>query len=807
MFLLHLKTAFRYLKSHLQFTFVNLLGLTLGFFCFFLLTTYVLKETSFDLEHDNLVRLVQNTTDENGKTRQTAAIAPKVGSESKLLFDEVENVTQILQIGRSTVGNDPGSEIHEPVAILDNNFLKVFEFELVEGNAEELSKNPNGIILNESLKERYFGKQAALGKNLKTGYGEYPIVGVLKDFPVNSHLENQIYYTTQVARQLFDGFDEFMATDWSNNQFITYLKVLPNTDLASLEQSITALKQKNIPQNDAFKNTFTVQEVKDIHLYAGDVEAEINKNKGNILYVKLFFWVGIFILLVACFNYAGLLNIAYMDRSKEIGLRQVVGAGKIQLLGQFLSESLLLTFISMLMAYALLWISQPILFDWFSTDLNLASIPLQGILYTLLTGLTLSLLSVTYPFWLIINSGKGNSLRQTVSSSSKLPFRRVMLVFQFIAVIAFLSASLVFNNQMNYLKNKELGFKLEGLATVDINSGILRNKFESIKDEFLKIPEVNSVSVSSRVPGEWKNLPLIKTKRMGQSNTEAKDMLFIGTDHDFLKTFQINLLDGANFIGNRTDSTKVMLNQSAVTALGLENPVGQTIEIPSVNFGGNIENFDNVLSVIIVGIVEDFQIEDFRTSIKPLIVGNWNNPIHSIDYYTLQIKTSDWASTLTSLKAVNDSFDPNTPIEFHILDDQFARFYEQDILRFKLLNLFSGVVVFLAFIGLFAMSAFVAKSRTKEIGIRKVVGASILELTKLLSFDFIKLTFIGFVIAAPITWYLIQSWLADFAFHIDLKWWMLAVAGIACLVLTIITVSFQSIKASMSNPVNSLRTE
>jgi putative ABC transport system permease protein len=382
-----------------------------------------------------------------------------------------------------------------------------------------------------------------------------------------------------------------------------------------------------------------------------------------------------------------------------------------------------------------------------------------------------------------------------------------MLVFQFIAVIAFLSASLVFNNQMNYLKNKELGFKLEGLATVDINSGILRNKFESIKDEFLKIPEVNSVSVSSRVPGEWKNLPLIKTKRMGQSNTEAKDMLFIGTDHDFLKTFQINLLDGNNFIGKRSDSTKVILNQSAVTALGLANPVGQTIEIPSVNFGGNIENFDNVLRVIIVGIVEDFQIEDFRTSIKPLIIGNWNNPIHSIDYYTLQIKTSDWASTLTALKAVNDSFDPNTPIEFHILDDQFARFYEQDILRFKLLNLFSGVVVFLAFIGLFAMSAFVAKSRTKEIGIRKVVGASILELTKLLSFDFIKLTFIGFVIAAPITWYLIQSWLADFAFHIDLKWWMLAVAGIACLVLTIITVSFQSIKAAMSNPVNSLRTE
>lgn len=796
------------MKSHLNFTFINLLGLTLGFFCFFLLNSYVLKETSFDLEHENVVRLLQKTTDENGNIRETASIAPKVGSESKLLFDEIENLTQILQIGRSTVGNDPNSAIHEPVAIMDNNFLQVFDFELKEGNIQELSNNPNGIILNESLKERYFGKQPALGKNLKTGYGDYPIVGVLKDFPLNSHLENQIFYTTQVARQLFDGYDEFMATDWSNNQFITYLKVLPNTDLASLEQSITSLTQKNIPKNDAFESAFSLQEVKDIHLYSGDVEAEVNKNKGNMLYVKLFFWVGIFILLVACFNYAGLLNIAFMDRAKEIGLRQIVGAGKLQLLLQFLSESLLLTSLSIALAYTLLWVSQPLIATWFDTSLNLSGIPVQGIIFTLATGLFLSLLSVTYPFWLIIRNGiSSNMLSHVVSSQSKLPFRRFMLVFQFVAVIAFLTASFVFNKQMKYLKNKELGFELEGLATVDINSGILRSKFESIKDEFLQIPEVSSVSVSSRVPGEWKNIPLVRAKRMGQNNTEVKDMLFIGTDHDFLKTFQINLLEGENFIGNSSDSTKVILNKSAVAALGLHNPVGQSIEIPSVNFGGNIQNFDNILKVRVVGIVEDFQIEDFRTSIKPLIIGNWNNPIHSIDYYTLQVKTDNWAGTLLDLKSVNDSFDPNTPIEFHILDDQFVRFYEQDILRFKLLNFFSGIVVFLAFMGLFAMSAFVAKSRTKEIGIRKVVGASVLELTNLLSSDFIKLMGLGFVIAAPITWYLIQQWLSDFAFHIELKWWMLAIAGLACLALTIVTVSIQSIKAAISNPIKALRNE
>ena len=218
----------------------------------------------------------------NGNVHETAAIAPKVGSESKLLFDEIENLTQVLQIGRSTVGNDPGAAIHEPIAILDNNFLTIFEFDLVEGTTQDLSKQPTGIILNESLKERYFGIQSAIGKNLKTGYGEYPIVGVLKDFPINSHFENQIFFTTPVARQIFDGWDEFMGTDWSNNQLITYLKILPNTDLKLLSNSITALTKKNIPQSDAFKSSFSLQNVKDIHLYSGDVEAEVNKNKGNI---------------------------------------------------------------------------------------------------------------------------------------------------------------------------------------------------------------------------------------------------------------------------------------------------------------------------------------------------------------------------------------------------------------------------------------------------------------------------------------------------------------------------------------------
>jgi len=807
MFKNHLKVAFRYLKSHPTFTIINILGLTLGFFCFFLLNAYVLKETSFDKGQEQVYRLLQKTTDDNGTVRELAQTPPMVGIESKQRFDEIENKTQILFLGRANIGNDPESITHQAFAAVDDNFLQVFDFSVLEGTIEELSNRPNGIILTKSIKELYFGQLPALDKMLRMGDVEYPVVGVLDDFPENSHFENQVFISHQMASEIYGWFDEFMSSNWSNDQLLTYLKIIPDVNLEVLGDKITSLTKENYPQDRTFNSTFSLQNVRDIHLYNHEVEGEMNKNKGNALYVNLFFWVGILILLVACFNYAGLLNIAFIDRAKEIGLRQIVGAGKSHLLRQFLSESLLLISVSMFFAYALLWLLQPLIQKWFSTNLDLTQVPFVGMLLVIVSGLFLGLLSVAYPFWTVLRLGSSSSLRNTVAMGSKLPFRRLMLTFQFIAVITFLTASIVFNRQINFLENKELGFEKEGLAMVDINSQILRGQFEAIKSEFMRIPEVEHVSVSSRVPGEWKTIPIAKVIRNGQAITETKDMLFVGADEDFLKTYDIKLLKGANFTGTSSDSTKVLINSAAALALGLENPIGQFIEVPNVNFGGTIENLSESFKVQIAGMVENFQIEDFRTNIKPLIMANWNNPIHSIDYYTLRIKTSDWAQTLAALEYVNDSFDPNTPMEFNILNDKFDRFFEQDQEHFKLLNFFSIIVVFLSCMGLFAMSAFVARSRTKEIGIRKVLGSTIFELLYLLSQDFVKLMLIGLLIAAPIAWYLLNEWLTGFAYRIDFAWWIIALAGLICFTLTILTVSFQSIKAAMINPAKSLRTE
>ncbi len=807
MFANHLKVAFRYLKTHKSFTLVNVFGLTLGFFCYFLLNAYVLKERSFDQNQDQVYRLLQKTTDENGTVREMAQTPPKVGIESKAVFDEIENQTQIFYMGRINVGNAPATLSHQPIAILDDHFLEVFDFEVLEGTTDILKNHPNGIILTESIKNIYFGEGKALGKILKTGYGDYPVVGVLQDFPENSHLENLVFISSQMASEVFSFYDDFMASNWSNNQLITYFKVADNANLNVLADKITVLNKENYPVDKAFKSTFTLQDIKDIHLYENEVEGEMNKAKGNGLYVKLFFWVGVLILLVACFNYAGLLNIAFIDRSKEIGLRRIVGAGKMNLLVQFLCESIILIAVSMMLAYGILWFVQPYVKSVFNTELNLAIIPWTGIVMMAVAGLVLAVVSVAYPFWTIIQAGTRSSLKQTIVVKSKLPFRRFMLTFQFIAVISFITASFIFNKQMNFLEQKELGFTKNGLATIDVNSRILRNQFEAIKSEFLRIPEIKAVSVSSRVPGEWKNIPVVKAKRNGQAIEQAKDMLFIGSDKDFLNTYGIQLEQGTNFSGMPADSTKVLVNEAAVLALGLENPIGQFIEVPFINFGGSSENLAQPFQAQIAGVVKDFQMEDFRTAVKPLVIANHNNPLHSIDYYTLQIASSDWAKTITALKEVNDSFDPKTPAEFHILNDKFSRFFAKDIEHFKLLNFFAIIIVFLSCMGLFAMSAFVAKSRTKEMGIRKVLGSNSLQLLMLLSKDFIKLVLFSLVIAAPICWYFLSQWLSEFAYRIPFSWLTIVVSGILCLLLTFITVGIQSLKAATVSLAKSLRSE
>ncbi len=803
----NLKIALRYLANHKSYAAINIIGLTLGFLCFLLLMAYVSSENNFDTQHGHVFRLLRSQPNAQGDQQVFAQLGPQVGYTAKEQFPEIEAAAEIVVLGRMTVGNEPASRGYERITVVDEGFFDVFDFKFLDGNAQSVFSQPNALLLTRSVKEKYFGKASALGKTLRLNEVDGVVAGVVEDFPPNTHFTANLMLAPQTAAVVFDWWKEFVATNWHRNAFWTYFKLREDADLASLENKITRLAGENWPKEEDFNSVFTLQPVTDIHLSTLEVDGEVNHAKGNLFYINLFFWIAIMILLVACFNYTGLLNVAFMGRSREIGLRKVLGAGRRELLRQFLLESLLLTSVSMLAAWGILQLIQPYLPGWFGPAFNLSALPLQQILWIALAGLAISLLSIGYPVYLISRTVIVRALKEERKGRAKVPFRKVMTVFQFVTAIVLIACTSILYRQVNYLQQKELGFDANGLLVVDINSGTLRSKFKAIKQSFSELPEVQSVSVSSRVPGEWKLFPSVEVTRQGQAPGQFEEMIFIGADEDFLSTFEVSLLQGNNFSGSPSDSSKVIVNKSAVEALALEEPIGQWIDIPAVLWPGEREAAEQPIRVQIVGVAEDFHFEDIRNAIQPMVIGFWDNPIHRIDYYTLRVNTTDWGNTIAALRRINDGFDPENPLEYNILNDQFERFYEGDILRSRLLLFFAGVVIFIACLGLLAMTAFTLKNRIKEIGIRKVLGANTTQIVGLVTSGFLKLVVVGAVIAIPIAWLLMNRWLKEFAYRIPLEWWMFVLAGLVVLVIAFVTISTQSIRAALTNPVESLRSE
>lgn len=802
----YFKVAFRYLLNNKRYSLINIGGLSLGFFCFLLLNFYVSSEKSFDKDAKNVYRLLQQENID-GNIRQMATIGPRVGRASAEQFPEIEVSTELMVLGRLTAGNDPLDRHYERITTIDSSFFNVFDFKFIEGSPSTAFTQADGIILTKKLAKKYFGNEPALHKSLYTNISNYVVVAVIDNFPVNSHLDADLLMPEQTARSAFKWWTNFVQTNWNRNASVTYFKTKPEADIAALEEKITGLAKENWPKDVSFKNKFLLQPVQDIHLYNGEAQGEINKSKGNAFYVNIFFWIAIVLLLVACFNYTGLLNVTYMNRAKEIGVRKVVGAGKMQLIQQFLVESLLLTSLSLAIAILGLQITRPLIVNLLGTSFSWTYLSTEHIVFLIATGLIISLLSIAYPTFLISHLAPVNALKEQQKKRHSFSLQKVVLTFQFIASITLIACTILFYQQVKYMQSKSMGFNSDGIVVVDINSGTLRSKFEAIKTSFKELSEVQSVAVTSRVPGEWKDFPVISVLGPNQKTEQPKEMIFLGADQDFVKTYDVRLKSGINFTGMPADSSKVMINEAAVIALGLKDPIGQFVEIPLVNWGGDNTLLKTPFRAQITAVVHDFYFEDFHKLIRPMIIGFWKNPIHNIDYYSIKVKTANWGATLASLKRVNDSFDPDNPIEYNILNDKFQRFYENDILRSRLLIFFTGIIIFISCMGLFAITAYVLKHRTKEIGIRKVLGATATNLIQLIATDFIRLVLIGSIIAIPLAWIIMSNWLQEFAYRLPVDWAVFLLAAGLILLIAFSTVSLQILKTSLSNPVKSLRTE
>jgi putative ABC transport system permease protein len=816
----YFKIALRNFSRNKLHTWLNVAGLTFGLSCSLLLGLYLFDELTFDGHHANaaqIYRVIEHRKTKN-ESLVIAGSSYRLAEDSKKNIGEIANTARIARFGRANLMNPdkPGYKVHELITLADNALMEIFDFPALEGDPRTALKEPNSIVITEELAQRYFHSSHVLGKIMHMDFQDAPlkITAVLKNHPRNSSFDFPLVIS-EATFQTDPEFRENAEKDWSSNEFSTFVLLGKNASAEAVAPKLDQLVAGHIDPAEGISMHYRLQALKDMHLYSeGIVDGARNANvgamsSGSLFYLKIFGGVGLFVLLLACINYMNLTTAKASNRSKEIGVRKSVGAFRGHLVAQFLTESAVTTAVSFALAVVVVNLLLPSFNQFMGKDLSLdhhtdARIWLMafGIL------LTAGLMAGSYPSFILSKFSPALLLKKfKLDTTGDVSLRKSLVIFQFSVSVVMLIATIVLYQQVQYMNNKDLGFKKDLLLVVDINSGKIREGAETVKAEFSKIPTVRNVSTTSRVPGEWKIIPTVKLRPEG-SNEAYEQAYFLGVDEAFFKTFEIEMLQGQAFSGP-ADTSAVIINETAAKLLQINAVAGQTIEIPERAFEGRYSPLrgGKVFRARVVGIARDFHFQTLREKIAPLVIAWQNNPVHRIDYFTSRVEATDIPGTLQKMEAALLALDPEHPLEHHFLDDQLALFYAEDAKRQSMLIWAALAAVFIACMGLFGLATYAAERRTKEIGIRKVLGASVSGITGLLAKDFLKLVMIAVLIASPLAYYFMQRWLADFAYRIDMQWWMFAAAGAAAVTIAFLTVGFQSVKAALANPVKSLRSE
>jgi putative ABC transport system permease protein len=814
MFRNYIKIAWRSLFKNRLYSLLNIAGLTFGLICFFMIGLFVFDELTFDEQHskaDRIYRLIEHKS-EKGEQTVIAAGGYKIAEESKKVIAGVENTTRMTRTGRANLINPekPDINFQEDVTIVDANFLKVFDFPLLEGDKETALIEPNSILITEELALSRFKTTNVLGKTLNFSHIKAPlkITGVLKN-----HQKNSTFAFNNVILEEKQFFDSLRQNDWLSSNYSIYLLLKPKTNPETVSANLKNLVLKNFKPEPGTNFSFVLQNLKDVHLESeGIYDGARNTNvtaiaQGNPLYVKIFIYISLFVLLIAGINYINLSTAKASNRSKEIGVRKSLGAEKGSLITQFLLEAFIITTISFVLAVLLLQIILPFFNQFankeltlgFNTDYRIWLLAIGSCIFT-------SLFSGFYPAFLLSGFKPLNLLKGMKTGSNMATSLRKGLVFmQFAISTIMIICTLVVYEQVKFLNNTNLGFRKDQMVIIDVNTGAARENMISIKDKMEKISGVKSVSATSRVPGEWKTYRKVKAYPDMRVESE-KESFYFSADENFMETFNVKLLNGRNF-EQLADSGSVILNETAAKALNIKEANNQLITIPAIARAETFNTLDVPITVRVVGIVKDFHFQSLKSKIEPLILGYIQNPIHRVDYYTARIESINIQATLEKLKAVMVKNDKRDPFEYHFLDEQLRLFYIEDTRRQKILIWAALSTIFIACLGLFGLATYAAEQRIKEIGVRKVLGASVFNLTTLLTKDFLKLVIAAIVAAVPVAWWAANTWLQEYAYHINIAWWMPLTGGLVAIIIAVLTVSYNTIKAALLNPVKSLKNE
>lgn len=808
MFTNFFKTAFRNITRHKGFSFINITGLTLGLTACILIGFFVWDEHQYDQflpGGDQVYRVYDHYTNNEGSDDRAVA-PPMFATTLQRDFPEVEQTVRILmQPENKTLFETGNKKIYEQNGFYaDSTFFDVFPLSFKYGSPVKALDDLASIVISSGMATRFFGNTNPVGKQLLMDKAPFTVKGVFTGNP-KFHLQFD-YVLPLAAAQI----PKERMQSWHWQQFYNYVKLKKGTNVRLLEARFQAdVKQKSEPfmKEMQSSNKPLFQPLKDIHLYSANFKFD-NAQRGNITYVRALIIIAIFILLIACFNFINLATAKSLQRAKEVGVRKAIGAEKKQLMFQFIGETVLFTFISILISIALAILFLPWLNNFTGKNISLGLFA-NPVVILLFIGLTLivGVLAGFYPALVLSNFKPVKVLKGTMSSNEeagKIPWLRhglVVLQFTF-SVLLIISAIVVFR-QVNYLHNKDLGFSKDQIMFFSMRGDNMFKNDQAFKNELIQLPGVSSVSIGYGFPGDAVAGDEIMVPKNGRQEKQSATQLMV--DYDYIKTMDLELVAGRYFSKEMsTDKDHAwIINETAVKQLGFGTPqkaLGQKLYWHVWN---NI-NPDSIKEGQVIGVVKDFNYKSLYDKVETTVLQIFPDAAWKV---AVKMRAADMGATINQVKNIWNKFTPDYPIEYKFLDENFEQMYKAEDKLKSLLWIFTTMAIFVGCLGLFGLAAYTAERRRKEVGIRKVLGASTQGIVLLLSKDFIKLVLISLLLASPVAWYFMNKWLQDFAYRINISWWIFIVAGALTILIALITVSFQAVKAALANPVDSLRSE
>lgn len=802
--------ALRNLYKRSGFSFLNIAGLTLGMVCCLLILQYVWYERGYDRfpeRADDIYRIRLDSYRKGELSWRSATVFPAYQPFIQRDFPEVEAACRLHDAEYVLSNRQANVQFAEKKGYFaDASFLQVFNLPLSQGSATDALDAPAKIVLSEQMARKYFGTTDVLGKSLSGNFNgnlsEMQVSGVFNAFPEQSHLTvDYLVSMPTLGKFVSDQGDTSrpLETSWGWYDFYTYVKLRPHADAQTFAAKIPAFTDKYI-NNDTRRQQAQVrfesilQPLRDIHLYSDlNQEAEVNGD-GNA--VSLLFWVALFILGIAWINYINLATARAMERAREVGVRKAAGAARAQLMAQFLFESFLLNAAALVLALGVTWMTLPAFSHFLDKNIQFGTFERAywlGLVALFMTG---AIGAGFYPALVLSGFKPALILKGAFKNSSQgTLLRKGLIVGQFAVSVAMLAGVLVVSQQINFMRSQSPGFDkaqtlvLEGPNT--LSDSLYGGVYAGFKKEITQIPEVQGISGSSSVPGDeiyWTS----SFMRLKSPDQQRTTLYILGVDLDFSKIYDLKFSAGRNF--EITDKNSTILNETAARMLGFSSP--ETAIGQQIMRGGDTST--------VRGVVRDFNHLGLQKNIDPMCLRYGPD---QRSYYSLKISGGAYQQVLSKVEATWKRHYPADPYSYFFLDEFFDKQYKSDVQFGKVFSLFTLVAILVACLGLFGLATFTVQQRNKEIGIRKVLGASIPGVAGLLAKDFLGLVLLSIVVATPFAWYLLNDWLQDFAYHIQLNWWAFALAGLAAILIAMITVGFQSIKAALANPVKSLRSE